>query len=317
MKVDVAIQSYNKPESLIYTLLSLKKHCGDYIDTIYIDDDKSEVNTVEFYKNTKLINLLSPIKIKIRINKKKSGFTHTCMTRTAFKKKSILNKIQLLGHKFINRIQFYETSDDIRYQWGINSTDKKYIFLIHDDIKFYDNVLALYLESMLRNDNLAIVGDLGGSKRCEFGPCETGFCSPKRIMEGYRPTKNWPITGKAKSFVHSLLGRKSRHCRINEWCCLIDVQKCRHIEDKYGVFFGNYEGGGDVGTYWFDIAINKENFDFLDPLPSKELRNKYYLHWWQGYEGHSVWVNSKGDKNLYNKELIIDCLYKDFGYKFI
>ena len=37
MKVDVAVQSYKKPESLVYTLLSLKKHCGKHIDTIYIN----------------------------------------------------------------------------------------------------------------------------------------------------------------------------------------------------------------------------------------------------------------------------------------
>lgn len=35
MKVDVAIQSYKKPESLVYTLLSLKKHYGEHIVTTY------------------------------------------------------------------------------------------------------------------------------------------------------------------------------------------------------------------------------------------------------------------------------------------
>ena len=35
-KIDVAINSYKKPESLIYTLMTLKKVAADLIDTVYI-----------------------------------------------------------------------------------------------------------------------------------------------------------------------------------------------------------------------------------------------------------------------------------------
>ena len=48
-KVDVAIQSYKKPESLVYTLFSLKKYCGEHIDTIYINDDCSGNNITKYY----------------------------------------------------------------------------------------------------------------------------------------------------------------------------------------------------------------------------------------------------------------------------
>lgn len=312
-KVDVIVQSYKKPESLIYTLLSLKQYSGDLIDIIYIDDDQSNDNTVDFY-GAKLEKAMYPIKIKVRVNKKKSGFTHTCMTKKAFNKKSFFTKMQLLGHFPIKRIRFYETSDDIRYQWGINQTNKKHVFLIHDDIKFFGDIISLYLNCFLENDNLAIVGDLGGSKRCEFGPCFERDCNPQKIMNGYRPNKCWPITGEDKSFIHKMLGRKSRHCRINEWCCMIDVLKAKIIEDKYGVFFGNYEGGGDVGTYWFDVAI-KSGYEFKDPLPTPTERLNYYLHWWQGFEGHNVWVDKGKGKATYENQLIMDKLMEDFNYE--
>ena len=86
-KVDVAIQSYKKPESLVYTLLSLKKYCGEHIDTIYINDDCSGDNILEHYTVKDLQERMYPIKIKTRINKKKSGYTVTLLTKEMWKRK--------------------------------------------------------------------------------------------------------------------------------------------------------------------------------------------------------------------------------------
>ena len=153
---------------------------------------------------------------------------------------------------------------------------------------------------------------MGGSKRCPYGPCGS-HCSPEKILKGEYPADNWPITGK-HSFVHTLLGRYKRNCRINEWCCLIDVAKDRKIENE-GTFFGNYEGGGDVGCFWFDRVIAR-GYGFSDPLPNEEKRKKYYLHWWQGYEGHDVWVDRGKGKAEYEKRMIISCIKNEFGYEF-
>lgn len=309
-KVDVAIQSYKKPESLIYTLLSLKEHCGDYIDTIYINDDCSGNGVIESYKSEELQKRMFPIKLKIRENTKKSGYTTTLLTKEMWKKKKIKNKLQLIGYIPLKRLSFHSTSDNVRYQWAINNTDKKYIFLIHDDIKFFDNVLKLYLEKMQENKNLAIVGDLGGCEFCEFGPCGEK-CSPEKILKGIYPCKSYPITGKRKNKILTLLGRVNRNCRINEWCCLINVFVAKKIENEFGIYFGNYEAGGDVGTYWFEKII-RLGYDFTDPLPTSNERIKYYLHWWQGHQGHQVWLNTAE----YQKKYIIDCLKKDFNYEF-
>ncbi len=152
-KIDVIVQSYRKPESLIYTLLSLKKYCGEHIDTIYIDDDQSNDGTTDLY-NEKLIKKMEPIKILVRVNQKKSGYTHTCMTWKTFKKKTFFEKMQLFSYFFINRIKFYKTSDDIRYQWGINHTNKKYVFIqkeksIREALPFYLSRLSTLLLDML------------------------------------------------------------------------------------------------------------------------------------------------------------------------
>lgn len=314
-KVDVAIQSFKKPESLIYTLFSLKKYCGEYIDTVYINDDCSYDGSVEKYKDKNLQERLYPIKIKVRENVKPSKYTNTIMTKKLFKKKSLLNKVQLLGNGIINRLKWHKEDDDIRYQWALNNTDKKYLFIIHDDIKFFDNVVQLYLDT-IKEKNFAIVGDLGGARQCPYGKCgEEGKCSPAKILNKEYPQKNWPLTGKPKTFIHAILGRKKRNCRINEWCCMLDVNVAKQLKEKYGVCFGNYEGGGDVGTYWFEKII-KLGYGFTDPLPDFEERKKWYLHWWQGHEGHQVWVDYYGEgKSKYQKERISNCLQEEFNYK--
>lgn len=309
IKVDVAIQSYKKPESLVYTLFSLKKYCGEYIDNVYINDDCSGNNIIEHYKMPDLQKRLYPINIIIRKNTKPSGYTYTLLTKEMWKRKKLKDKLKLIGHFFIGRLKYYSTSDDIRYQWAINNTDKKYIFLIHDDIKFFKNVLELYINEMEKNENLAIVGDLGGCEFCEFGPCGEK-CSPEKIIKKQYPCKEYPITGRRKNKILTLLGRYNRNCRINEWCCLIRVSIAKELKEKYGIYFGNYEGGGDVGTYWFEKII-RLGYDFTDPLPDFGKRKQYYLHWWQGHQGHDIWRK----KAIYQSEYIKDCLKKEFNYE--
>lgn len=312
MKVDVAVQSYKKPESLVYTLLSLKKYCGNHIDTIYINDDCSGEGVVAHYTNPELLELMKPIRIKVRINKKPSGYTHTIVTKEVLFRKNPVQQLQLLGHFLIKRAKWYTTTDDIRYQWAINNTDKKYIFLIHDDIKFFDDVLGLYIKYVENNDKLAIVGDLGGSKRCIFGPCGEK-CKPELINKGVYPCATYPNMG-AKSFIYKILGRYRRYCRINEWCALLNIDIARLLASE-GTYFGNYESGGDVGTYWFDKVI-KQGYSVYDPLPTKEGRLQFYLHWWQGHEGHDVWVDRGNGKAGYEREMIISNIKDEFGYEY-
>lgn len=310
-KVDVAIQSYKKPESLIYTLFSLKKHCGEHIDSIWINDDCSGGDVTELYQDERLRQALDPIRLKIRINNKPSGYNVTLMTHDAFRRHTPVQRLQLLGYAPLRRLSFHETANDVRYQWAIDATDKRYLFIIHDDIKFFDDVLGVYLKDIIGNPNYAIVGDLGYEKLCPFGPCGEK-CSPKRILRGDYPCLTWPVTG-CRSPLHRVLGRMRRDCRINEWCCLINVNIAHEIYDKFGVFFGNYEAGGDVATYWLDRAMEL-GYGFDDPLPDPKERLNYYLHWWQGHEGHEVWVDYGRGKQEYQADWIAELVKNEFGY---
>lgn len=59
-KIDVAINSYKKPESLIYTLMTLKKVAADLIDTVYINDDCSDNGAYELYTHPAVADISSP-----------------------------------------------------------------------------------------------------------------------------------------------------------------------------------------------------------------------------------------------------------------
>jgi len=302
MKIDVAILSYKKPESLIYTLMSLKKYCSDYIDTIYIQDDCSNDGTVDYYQKPEIIAYFQPWKIMVRENDSPVRWHRVYVKGYS---PAYYNRLDLKIRKFKRHIKgvkeepiVYHRTDDIRYQWAINQTDKKYLLVIHDDIEFYDNIVNLYLSRI--SSNTAIVGDLGQCWKCKF----ESKCNPVNIMKKEYPKdknifRKWPYNTK-------------RVCRINEWCCLINVKIARQLEIKERIFFGNYDHGGDVGAYWFLNAI-KTGFQIDDPLPSAEQRIKYYLHCWQGMSGHSVWVDQGAGKKEYNIKSIYNRMMDVFG----
>ncbi len=71
MKVDVAIQSYMKPESLLYALMTLKEHSEDLIDAVYINDDCSPEEVLNKYTSDKVTSYFGKWKIFVRKKRKK------------------------------------------------------------------------------------------------------------------------------------------------------------------------------------------------------------------------------------------------------
>lgn len=317
MKVDVAVQSYKKPESLLYTLMSLKKVSGDLIDTVYINDDCSNDGSVEIFNDIRVKEYFAPWKLNVRVNTKNVGVNQVYMLKH---RPDYMNWLFVLS-KFKRFIDPKTThnKDDVRYQYAIDNTDKKYLLVIHDDVKFFKNIVQLYLDTMEANPNLAIVGDLGQCWRCKFSE----ICSPKKLMQGFRPP-HFPLTPKDRTQPFNPKKGYGRDCRINEWSCLIDVEKSRLITQKHGCLFGNYYRYSDIGAYWF-CKVVEHGFDFSDPIASEALKTQldispeheeYYLHAWQGHPGHSVWVDQGMGIVKYNRDEIVDLMKKDFGFDF-
>lgn len=304
-KVDVGVCSYKKPESLIYTVLSLKKHCGDLIDTIYINDDCSNDGTIDYYKDENFIKAVAPIKIKVRENKTNMEYNKKIYTPNVLPE-GIEQVLGVAGNYAI----LTDDENNIRYQWAINSTDKKYLLLIHDDVKFLDDILSFYLAVIQRNENCAIVGQLGQCWICEDGD----KCSPSHIIKGKRPHQYWPLTSSPEG---ELPGFYRRDCRINEWCCLLNVDIARKVSKEKRCYYGNYGdflAQGDIGAYWFGNMVEM-GYEFDDPLQIIVDQNDFYLHCWQGHSGHAVWVDQGIGKAVYKREFLRECLKNEFNYE--
>jgi len=296
--VDVAIQSYNKPESLLYTLMCLKQCCGDRIDTVYINDDWSTEDPAPLYTGEAVRAYFKGWTIRFRRNTCPAGVKRVIVRgfRPGYMSRSYY--VLALLSRLARHRRFPAPSDDVRFQWALNTTDKEFLFLTHDDMEFSGDIISRYLDCM--TPQTAIAGDLGQCWRCRFRQ-SSDPCSARRIMCGYRPWEQWPLTD-------SVPGPHMRDCRINEWSCLVRTSAARELARRERCFFGNYDSGGDVGAYWFEQAI-KHGYGFCDPLPEAAQRRKYYKHGWQGHPGHDVWLG----KASYNAEAVLARTQERFG----
>ena len=309
MKIDVAINSYKKPESLVYTLMSLKKVAGDMIDTVYINDDLSGNGACDIYRSKELQEYLKPWKIHVRENTYNVGIKQAYI-RGYYP--SYMNwKFFLKRWWWFFSPKYAHNRFDIRYQYALEHTDKQYLLILHDDVKFSKNIVQLYLETFAKNQDLTIVGQLGQCWRCHFKP----FCDQKGILRGSYPSPYWPLT--PDHVIHKVEDFKPKNniayaCRINEWCCMVDVKKANEITQKTRTFFGNMYPHSDTAAYWFAEGI-KFGLKFDDPI--YEHHTEYYYHGWQGFSGHSVWVNQGKGQSVYAPQMIIKCIEQEFGFK--
>lgn len=268
-QIDVAIQSFRKPDSLLYALMTLQRVAGSMIDTVWVADDRSGDGSVELLRSERIRDYFASWTIQVRENSVRTAWSHVRVDGSRYR------------WSWLERKKVNAPADDVRYQWAIRNTAKRYLFICHDDIEFRADIVSTYLERM--RSGVAIVGDLGQCWRCGF--YGDGRCGPARLVAGERP-KRWPRTPS--------VGSGPWACRVNEWCALIDVEAARTVGAKTGVLFGNYYRGADCGAYWFKTAVSM-GYGFDDPLAPETLggpddrRPDFYLHGWQGHSGHSVW----------------------------
>ncbi len=304
MKVDVAIQSYMKPESLLYALMTLKEHSEDLIDAVYINDDCSPEEVLNKYTSDKVTSYFGKWKIFVRKNTHRVGWTQEFVLGYWPRYLKLRALLANEKRKLLTQHRLFCRRRNIRYQWALDVTDKKYLFTIHDDMEFGKNVLQEYIAYAEKLTKPGIIGDLGQCWVCPYQQ-KPYFCDPAKIMQGRYPSEIWPVTdGEISSAM--------RVCRINEWSCLLSVEAAKNILKTERVFFGNYDDHGDVGAYWFDRAIAL-GYSFGDPFPNKEERLNYYVHGWQGFSGHSVWVDQGVGKSSYNKEIIEQRMKEKYG----
>ena len=132
MKADVAVQSYKKPESLLYALMSLKKYSGKYMGDIFINDD-SEVPYDELEKiflNEKVTSYFAPSKIYLRKNTIRVGYWPRYVRGYWPKGVSLFRMAFVIGKSFIKNKHIFVNREDVRYQYAFDNTAADYLYVI-------------------------------------------------------------------------------------------------------------------------------------------------------------------------------------------
>lgn len=202
----------------------------------------------------------------------------------------------------------------IRYQYAWEKSQEKYLFISHNDCVFKGPVVSELLRAI--EDNL-IIGHLGvcwncpayWAKKCERGqylsykPTYEELCElfatvvpPRKVTFDYGYHKSnfnekwrkhpWPLP----------------MCRVNEWCCLVDLQTAKEVTIPHGdaVPFGATTYIGDIlvdtSCEWFHDVINKGHI-------AKDFPVECYIE-----HKHGIGQYFSREKYLLNEKAAVDTL---------
>lgn len=290
-KVDCIINVCQKPFQTALTLYSLLKHSSRHIDNIFFIEENVQRAGYEPADHSLI---LSDLKDRIIYFKPEHFFY-----------RSTINSSYL-------RDQDYRYS--IRYQYGWEKSDKKFIFLTHNDCYYKGDAVGLLLESI--GNNIA-AGEVGQCWNCPAG--QLGKCQRSNYLE-YRPDLEelkqiYSVKGIKKRPYHKpRFGHEFREnpwpppeCRVSEWAALINLKKARKVTIPYGRAFplGAFRLSGknilDIGGGWFR-DISHLGFECVHV----DLRD-YFQH----FKGHKALDNE--DIYTLKEEKALKILRKEFN----
>jgi len=278
-KIDVCINILGKPYQTLVSLKTLLDYSKQHIDKIYLIEERKQPKVYDFdiiKKNLTYDNLI-----------KYTPKHHLWVEGSDIEK--------------VKNDEEYRLS--LRYQYGLEKTDKKHILLIHNDVIFTDDVIGKMLS--IAKDYFC-VGKIGQCWNCPLfyeKLCSGGVLADRvkenniKYEEIIRCVNKHPesrTASKAKNNISKTNPFPMPECRVNEWCALIDVESYRKetIPKGSAVPFGGYFGL-DIGDVWFRQMVERK-YKF------KNFENGEIIHAFFSldHSGHS----SLFDEDKYLKE---------------
>ena len=198
----------------------------------------------------------------------------------------------------------------MRYQYGFENTNKKFILLIHNDIEVTGDVVGHMLQEI--GDTTAI---------CEIGQCwwcpagQTGLCSSEKYTE-FKPVYsqlmyiyNKDMDYKKRRAYNLGLRQEFQinpwplpECRVNEWCMLVNIEKARPATFPFGSaapIGALFASGAKIGETWEDdVNLDTGVQWFRDLCHAGHIFQDFPV---ENYIIH----DSRGNAALYNDELYI------------
>lgn len=267
-KVDVCLNVYGKPWTTLVTLKSLMEHCGQHIDKIYFIEEKKQP-----YDDS----------VKMVLNHFNNIIHYTP------------DKYEFLP--VVNSLDDYNKENfryGFRYQYGIENSNKKYLFVTHNDIKYTGDIIGEMLNQI---GDAAGIGYIGQCWNC---PASYANECDSEKFNSYKPTYNHILDlcnkfppARGSQFISKINPERVMplpECRLNEFACLIDreitVKEC--IPNGNIPFFGDYTGI-DMASAWFQGLISKgykfKNYD-IDKNSIHSVSNF-------GHSGNSTLTNEE------------------------
>lgn len=274
-KVDVIINVYGKPWQTLCTLKSLMKHSSNHIDKIFLIKEKDQPYNEEIdWIYSYFDNLIVYVPNKYNF---------------------IIKNINM-----VNDIDRY----GVRYQYGIEKSDKNFVFITHNDVLYTGNVIGEMLELIGKS---AGVGQIGQCWNCPA--FSEGICNGDKFYE-WNPTIDEVLTLTLPHIrtniqnIDRINPKPMPECRLNEWACLIN----REISNKETYpngntpLFGMY--GIDMGDLWFK-SLHLKGYKFVD-----YRKNFIHSYWSEISNGYQTQLK----KDLYDKSEVNAKKYYDINF---
>lgn len=263
-KVDCIINVFGKPCRTALTLFSLLKHSGRHIDKIYFIEEKPvtgkdnaavSVGNMDF-----IIGMGTQDSLLARLRN---------MVRLEYYTPPHWLWLEPLRRELL-RDETYRMC--LRYQYGWEKSDKDFVFVTHNDCVYHGDVVGALLGVV--EDHIA-AGHVGQCWNCPAS--WAGKCNSDTYWD-YRP----PLA-ELEQLYHNVapppgLRKRPYHlpefhpqfrkrpwplpeCRVNEWCCLINMKIARGLTYPRGpaVPFGAHEVGtldiANKGIWILDTAV--------------------------------------------------------------
>lgn len=249
MKVDVAINALARPYQTLLCVATLLEHNREHIGKVYliIDADSPPEEVAKFE--------IIPDYCDGDIEFVKSEYSHGYFDNITG---PFDNEAYRMG---------------IRYQYAWERSQSKYLFVCHNDTSFTGPIVPRMLEAM--GDNL-IIGQLGVCWNCPaqwMGKCDRGKYqlykpSYSELVALYESVENPPVKHDFGYHKSDFNEKWRAHpwplppCRVNEWSCLIDLERARPVTVPYGSAtpFGATTYIGeilvDTSCEWFHDVMN-------------------------------------------------------------
>jgi hypothetical protein len=297
--IDVSIVYYGKPYQTIVSILSLLKYSENNIDTVFITVEKKQ----PFDQYAGIHIVLDALKDKVKIKTYYPKFFYS------------------LGP--LDDLEIKNNSDlrwSIPYQYALEKSDKPFVFIMHNDMLFHDNMIGQMLKNYAESKNkYAGLGSIGQCWSCPAGPtfakkCN-GFLQHKTTFTQTEALELHHIQKTPRKKLDIEIIESGRYfplpeCRLNEYACMIDTAVYRQntLPEGSKRCFGGVWNGADLGTTWFYQMVN-------DGYQFKHLSlEQYATHSPFNSVGQGIQAYSKADNYKLSEQNALDHLIKNYNY---